>query len=271
MSKGAILFIEYNNIISFTDDIRKWSRERDIQLLLWSNSNRRGPRSIPREVNCLYSGPNVGLATAYNEAIHHCKRVGITFLQLFDDDTVIDLVCLTELWAKLNSAIFILAPNHYDADTGEMRIDASGEQYSFINSGSIWNLTLMNFQLPDALFVDYIDHFVAAKARNNGLKINGYRDIILPHKVGESTTRNIFGRNYVLLNHGANRKLIYYRSRAIFHKALFFEAPLAILRDFGSMFKDLFLTLCYEKHGMRKFFNGIKGYGKGWFGFFTKV
>lgn len=262
--KGAMLFVEYNNRVVVKKDVLNWAKANNIVFLLWSNIPDENS-TLTDDFVVLYKGKNQGLAVAYNEAIFYCRSVGIKHLQFFDDDSAITVGFLSKIWDSILSDIFIHVPNHMDMDNRSNRLASTGFQNSFINSGSIWNLDFMTFGIPEELFVDYIDHYVSAEASLLGLKIMGYYDIILEHKVGDTFDIRICGKRISIMNHSFERKYIYFRSRAIYHRRLFRKDYRLIIRDMVAMLKDFVLIILFENNGILKVYNGVRGYVEGMF------
>ncbi len=167
-------------------------------------------------VDLVANGRNLGVAEAQNIGIARARAAGCTHVLLLDQDSALDAInvdrMLAAFWVlKLSGRrIAAIGPSVVDPDTklpmdfvrlGRLRmkrLPRTTEPVScdmLISSGCLIALEVLNEVGPmdSGLFIDYVDMEWCTRARSAGYEVIGLPDVVMPHRIGESSM-DIAGR-----------------------------------------------------------------------------
>lgn len=186
-------------------------------------------RAVAERTGCAYRSNerNLGIAAALNQGAAAAIRHGATWLAMFDQDSEPppdSINSLLQTYANIENhqRVAILAMSHRDRGTGRdyhLASDILLEQASIrtvkttITSGSMLLIDAYKALGPfdEQLFIDSVDLEYCLRARNEGYEVVESRSTYLAHSIGDAELRVVFGREYMLTHHSAERR--YYITR----------------------------------------------------------
>jgi rhamnosyltransferase len=180
---------------------------------------------------CIFNTNNLGIATALNQAASVAIEQKADWLAMFDQDSEIPAAAidgLLDAYRRVENPekIAILAMSHRDRGTGHdyhlsEDILSEGETTrtvkTTITSGSMVHLAAYKALGPfdERLFIDSVDLEYCLRARERGYSIVEARHVHLKHSIGKAELRTIFGRQYILTHHSAERRYYITRNQLI--------------------------------------------------------
>lgn len=229
---------------------------------------------------------NVGLATAINIGVNHCRSLKFKYVILFDQDSIPSanmtnkLVIKAENLSKNGVKYAAIGPVHIDSRTQSeyplskffgpfiKKIWPSAETSDtievdfIITSGTLIPLMVLDFVggMRDNFFIDCIDIEWCLRARVLNYKILAIKNVVMQHSIGDSRVislgneisihsplrRYYISRNTLLL---ARVKSLPFLIRARFFMVPFFTAPRFLLAV-GFDNKYVFAILMGLWHGI---------------------
>lgn len=145
-------------------------------------------------VDCVWSGNNVGLSIAYNQMIDFAIRDDIDYLCLMDQDSLYPLDEIERLLSFLNcyenEKYAIIAPRTYankkHIDSIE-RCDKLTDVKYAINSGSFLDVKKFaqsGLRYDPQIFVDGVDFEMGISLREKGLKVGVFENSVFVQSLG---------------------------------------------------------------------------------------
>ena len=206
------------------------------QLFVIDNGSPNFPEEIGTSsitnLNILRNEKNLGLSTAYNQAIEHAKLRGATHLILFDQDSLPAEGMIETLFHAMQTAnsdvlrAVAAGPKFHDKKGQKLspfvrikdyhleRVDCEEGQVveidHLISSGSLIDMRAFDQvgNFVDGLFIDCVDTEWCLRARAKNLLILGVGSASMRHNIGEAYLK-IFNRELPL--HSPHR--LYYQFR----------------------------------------------------------
>ena len=218
------------SIVSYQPDLAQLNRlvsriahQVDTVLVIDNNSTNFDKTKIAPDLplNYLINDTNIGLASAYNQAIDFARSNAATHLILFDQDSLPAPDMISSLLKALTSynadALRAAAagPNYTDIKGQSIspfvrisgfklqRVDCSDNEIieidHLISSGKLIDLRAISIvgKFTDELFIDYVDTEWGLRARHNEMLLLGVGSAKMTHNIGEKAVQ-ILGRQVVL-------------------------------------------------------------------------
>lgn len=227
------------------------------------------------DVEIIYNGSNLGIATALNIGIKEAIKYGSKWILTLDHDSIVDKSMIFNMFNYYNNLkqdekekVGILAPEILDISINKSfyKID-NGKDYeekdSVIQSGSLIKADLFRSigYFDEKLFIYFVDIEFCINAIRNGYKIIMVNGAKLFHEEGKKERRKVCGLEFTYDNYSVHA--IYYISRNalyMFKKYKKYEFLKRIIYDFIKI-------LLAERKKLKYIFIGIKdgligNYGK---------
>lgn len=176
---------------------------------------------LDSNVSWLVNSTNLGLASAYNEAIEFAKKNSATHLVLFDQDSfpAADMIqCLLQAITSYNSEslkVAAVGPKYNDIkgqsqspfvrisgfklERVDCAVNSVVEIDHLISSGKLIDLRVIDIvgNFTDELFIDYVDTEWCLRVRHKHLLLLGVGNATMSHSIGESSF-HLFGQQVVM-------------------------------------------------------------------------
>lgn len=153
---------------------------------------------------------NKGLSAVYNEIFQKAKTMGVEWVLILDQDTVIPLTMLnTFLEYIYEDDVAIICPQIADRNAVSLMKEQKNEEIDYcINSGSFVRVEAWERinGYDENLFIDLVDYDFCKRIRQEGYKIKCISKEIISHSIGEKQIHTILGLKVVIYNHSAIRK-----------------------------------------------------------------
>ncbi len=275
--KIAATTILYNPDESIFLNIASYINDVDI-LIIVDNSeklnNEIRDKLLKKHINIeyIFNGKNLGIATALNIACDKALELGYDWILTMDQDSCfINFKDYINCLNKINNheKIALLAGNTMWHAKDNMPSNPSyepEEKFLVITSANLLNLKLFNKigRFEDKLFIDMVDHDYCMKANSLGYKILYFKDILVEHSLGSLFQRkNIFtGKIRNKIEHSPQRA--YYITRNYFYTwkkySKQFPKEFNLLKTLNILFiHDVTKILIYEDQKFKKLYAKILG------------
>lgn len=153
---------------------------------------------------------NKGLSVVYNEIFRKAKELGVEWILILDQDTVISSTLVSSFLGYTHEAeIAILCPQIEDRNDATFMKAQKNEEIEYcINSGSFVRVEAWERVegYDENLFIDLVDYDFCKRIRQEGYKIKRLHKEVISHSIGEKQIHNILGIKVVVYNHSAIRK-----------------------------------------------------------------
>ena len=251
------------NINSYIDYLDK--------LYVVDNSERRLEKELPKKVEYIFNGENLGMAKALNIGVEKAINDGYNWLLTLDQDTTLNKKIFEEvskvIEEKDTSDIAIITPWHKTKLDKEKENNTIDYPLDVMTSGNFVNLDIVkkigNFK--EELFIDGIDIEFCLRIKKYGYKIMRLNYVEIEHNLGNIEYHKLFGRTWMCTNHNYLRNYYMARNYRYIKKEYRSIAPEfcdTLVKYKGIMFK----IIMFEKDKYRKIrniFRGIRDYKKG--------
>lgn len=216
-------------------------------------------------IQYIYSGANIGIASALNVLSIKTIEEGFEYIMTFDQDSFATDHIVSSLLqiAEFDQTIAIVSPLH---KVQNEKIPPPTSQYDQIlttmTSGNLLRLsaykTLGGFL--DKLFIDYVDIEYCLRIHQQGMTIVRLNTVELFHRVGDLQQRRLLWTIVHPSNHSAAR--LYFKTRNRFYiKKLYTKQFIQYFRnDLQSFCFELIKILLFENKKYEKVKMIIKGY-----------
>ena len=218
------------------------------------------------DVDVIYNGTNLGIATALNIGIKEAIKYNSKWILTFDHDSIVTegmipnmLNCYNNLNEDKRESVGILAPEILDVSINKhfYKVNSENdyeEEESIIQSGALINIKMfekIGFFNED-LFIYFVDTEFCMKVIYNGYKILMIKGTELLHEEGKRERRKFCGLEFTYDNFSI--QAIYYISRNaiyMFNKYREYKYIDRIIHDFTRI-------LLAEPRKLKYLFMGIK-------------
>jgi rhamnosyltransferase len=239
-------------------------------------------QQLAERCEMIWNALNKGLAAALNQGIAQAINNRADWILLLDHDSqpepgmVAAMLNAYSLWAS-KEKVALIAPHIKDVNSTQntrylfaagkfgfrratLTAPATDQALTVITSGSLVKAELFELgMMPEAFFIDYIDHAFNLRLKAHGWNILLVRDAVLQHRLGEKTEHRIAGANIVASNHSALRRFYIFRNRIWVWKLFGRQFPGFVLHDLLAAGYDIFRILAFENEKLSK----LKAIGKG--------
>ncbi|MGE3623528.1 MAG: glycosyltransferase family 2 protein [Bdellovibrionales bacterium] len=243
--------------------------------------------NISRPMECIWNERNRGLAVALNQGITRALEKGAGWILLLDHDSQPRpgmVACMLKAYTARPSPenIALIAPDIQDENAGAatrylfprgkfgfrrtvLNQPFTEEVLTVITSGSLVKATTFRNMglMPEAFFIDYVDHAYCLRIRKRGAKILLVREAVLRHRLGEKTAHKLAGMTVVTANHSSFRRYYIFRNRVWVWKLYGRRFPGFVLHDLLASGLDIFRILVYEKQKLPKLKSLCRGLAAG--------
>lgn len=211
---------------------------------------------------------NRGVASALNWAVNEAIQDGYSFLLTMDNDTKIPndtVYSLTEFLNNYPTPIGILSGVHHSKPD---KVKFHKKAYT-LTSGNLLNLEVVEKvgAFRDDFFIDHIDHEYGLRLNLNGYHVIELPSIRLDHKLGYSTSLEIF--NWKLKSYGTHSpiRLYYFARNGVYLSCLYFrEYPLFAWVTFKEILKRFVKAILIHDDTRKRLSMLMKGLIDGWRG-----
>lgn len=211
-------------------------------------------------------GENKGIAFALNTICQKALSLQIDWLMTLDQDSVSQAHIIDDMAALCHQGIGIICPRIEDRNMGRRYTNRSeGTDYieRCVTSGSLvclkaWEETK---GFSEQLFIDGVDYDFCQKLRNAGYKILRNNAVFIIHEIGHGQTRQLFGKNFAVMNHAPIR--LYYMIRNYLYLGQYHHQKWYWTKE---VVKRIGIVILYERNRLEKLkyiISGIHDYHRG--------
>ena len=215
--------------------------------------------------NLIALGENKGIGGALNEAISYCVNSDIEFLLTLDQDSVITPSLVEILMDTIVTAdnVAMVGPQILDLNVCQATINTKiVDAFHLITSGSLCRVLHLDKvgRFNENLFIDCVDFDMSLKLLEAGYRVLRNNQVTLLHEIGRKKERNVFGRNFSLLNHPESRVYFMVRNRLCLIHRYWDLKGYKPMTDFKHLLTRTVAMLIFEDKKSDKFFATIKGF-----------
>lgn len=170
-----------------------------------------------KKIEYIWSGENIGVASALNLAAKKAKKEGFEWLLTNDQDTTFPEGVVNGLKADIkklrNSKIALITPWHKTKLKARIPRWDPDYPHDVMTSGNVLNLRIWEKLggFKDWLFIDCVDIEYCLNLRSHGYKIFRDNSLVIEHNLGDLFYRRIPHRVFLCTNHPPIRR--YYMMR----------------------------------------------------------
>lgn len=177
---------------------------------------------------------NLGIATALNQGVIHAKRIGFTWIALFDQDSLLDRNALSSIRKVIKNypdkkqlliiGCTIISPENKQTENSKIDRDPDYiEAEQMITSGSIIHSKAFDIigRFNEQLFIDYVDIDYCLRIKYSGYKAVVAQNAYLYHEVGKQRTFKFFNRIIHPTHHSPERRYYQFRNSFLLFKSYY--------------------------------------------------
>lgn len=219
MKKAIAGIVLFNPDVEFACNTVRDLLEQVPEVAIVDNSSRSNAHcfsSFGDRVIYKSNGGNLGIAAALNELMDIAKSLGADWLLTLDQDSSVcpNMVESLLQCANRDSKIAIACPQYIDRNCGRT-VGEAGYTSGCITSGSLTNVKAWHAVggFDEWMFIDLVDYEFCDRLVQNGWKIYCTDEIKMPHSVGDTEIKKVFGHSFTNENHSPFRKYYQMRNR----------------------------------------------------------
>lgn len=208
---------------------------------------------------------NEGIARALNQAVLVAKECGYQWILTLDQDSVCydNLIVRYLSYTKFDRIGMIIC----DVVDRNYKLKEKRYQNEYdevdkcITSGCFMNIEacIASGMFDEKLFVDSVDYDMCYSMIECGYRIINVHFVGLLHEVGKSEKHSLFGYEFAVNNHPAERK--YYISRNSTY--LIKKHRLNMIKEYFVIYRRIFTVLFFEKDKWNKINSILRGIKEG--------
>ena len=285
INKICSIIVTYQAKINEFKNILERHQRNFTQIIIVNNSPEIDLSSLQSsKVKLVNNSDNIGLAAALNIGIIEAKKLGFTFVALFDQDTQIPQNFTKDMLKFINcyqvdKPVAVYSPvyyNHVINESGKhinfkffrmiRRVVSGTEVYAHphyvITSGSIIPIDVLDKVglMREELFIDFVDIDWCLRARHEGYEILAINRVILDHYMGDYPV-HFWGHHYPI--HSPLRMYYYFRNAMYLYRFKEIDFNWRVVDATRNLFRFLFYMM-FVKNRRTYFKYIIKGYYHGW-------
>lgn len=266
----AGVVVLYNPDGHVLDNIRKYVHDLG-RLYVVDNSDKELPDGLgaflkgTRNVEYIRFGENRGIAHALNEGASRATEAGFDWILTMDQDSGATSGMVRRLYEFVVSGtlsdVGIVAAQPELPRRRELDRCGWTLMPCVIASGNLVNLDAWRRVggFEDKLFIDCVDTVFCLSLREKGYVLVQMNDVILNHKLGESTVRYFLGIKMIPTHHNHIRKYYIARNRLYMHLKFGKTFPEFMRSDYKGIAKDIIKLILFEERKRLKIKMMLRG------------
>jgi rhamnosyltransferase len=235
---------------------------------------------INNKIIILHNQYNIGIAGSLNRGIEEAIKKGYLYYLLLDDDSTIknDMtikLCYHLRNIKSHKTIGLIG---MDWETeNDFKIKNKNNLYvdkrGIITSGCLLSKDIYDKigKFREEFIIDMVDYEYALRCRKHGYRVIKINEIGFIHGFGKKRDINLFGKQFHIYTHSAERLYYSQRNSTVLAKEYFKHDPLYSLAVFFFQIKSLLQIILFETDKFIKLYHMFRGYIDGWRGKLGKI
>ncbi len=212
------------------------------------------------DIELMENTQNVGVAAALNQGMTYWEEKGLQWVLSLDQDSVCPMNLMEQLLqhVDLDEKIAIICPKIQNEGQGIMPstgvvVDSNAKLRwidDVITSGSLMSVEKWRALggYDEQLFIDFVDVDLCIRIVKQGFRILEDSSVVLEHQIGETFTRKLLGKTFIVRNHSPFRKYYIIRNDIYIYKKK--EQVLKNVIKFIA--REMLLVVLYEKDKWKK-------------------
>jgi len=217
------------------------------------------------KISIIRNNQNLGIATALNQIIEYCIKLGYEWVLTLDQDSVCPDNLISEYLKWIDAEkMAILSPTIIDRNKIDKHFSQTKQSDleivdKCITSGSLINAGVWSKigKFDEVMFIDEVDFEYCQRVIDCGFLIYRANNTKLLHEIGKITIHRFLFWNVTVKNHNSFRK--YFMARNVLYVAFKQHSFFVILKAYLRVFKILIVTILYENDKINKAKSIIKG------------
>lgn len=252
------------NIYSIIDQVE--------EIIIFDNASKNKndivERIVDRRITFIFSDDNKGIAYGLNEIVKMAVKTGSEWVVTLDQDSICPKDYIKDSQVMLVENTGQLVPLLYEDAAKEFLLlgNAVTDEHFQIVDKAITSASIVNIEAwkkvngyDEYLFIDYVDYDFSMKLKKIGYNIQRNNQMVLKHRIGNSTYVKIWGKKIRIANHSSVRKYYIGRNIVIFMNR--YHKDINTLFEMARLLKVLLLIIFFETDKLIKihyYFKGIK-------------